>query len=196
MCCRIQLVPVSPAEAYALLLLIESLPEPRRTQVLERFSDRAARLDDAGLSDVFLDRELALDSEAAREPITHYLSLHLACPFLENDACSIYEFRPFSCREFLVTTPKEMCADPLSQPVARLPLVLFPGKAALDSASAISGRRQLMVPLTLALRYARKHREELEQTYPSSQMLADPIQRALSAAYLALHQSQAQFPEK
>jgi len=35
MCCQIQLVPVSPAEAYALLLLLESLPEPRRTQIME-----------------------------------------------------------------------------------------------------------------------------------------------------------------
>lgn len=185
MCCRIQLVPVSPAEAYALWLLVDGLPEPRRSEILARFSDRADRLDEAGLTHVFLNGDLALDSEAARDPVTKYLGLGLICPFLEDDACGIYQFRPFSCREFLVTTPKEMCADPLSQPVERLPLVLFPGKAAADSASAISGCPHGMIPLILALKYVEMHREELERTYPSGPLLAHPIQRALAAAYRA-----------
>jgi hypothetical protein len=42
-CCR-QPVPVTPPEAYALLRLVENLPEPRRTDVRARFADRARRL--------------------------------------------------------------------------------------------------------------------------------------------------------
>src|SRR5262249_46578500 len=38
-CCRIQPVPVTPAEAYGIAKLVESLPEPRRTEVLARFDD-------------------------------------------------------------------------------------------------------------------------------------------------------------
>lgn len=84
MCCRIQLVPVSPIEAYALWLLVDGLPEPRRSEILARFSDRAARLDEAGLTRVFLNGDLALDSEAARVPVTEYLGLGLICPFLRR----------------------------------------------------------------------------------------------------------------
>src|ERR1700733_7332324 len=32
-CCRAQPVPVTPPEAYALLRLVEKLPEPRRTEI-------------------------------------------------------------------------------------------------------------------------------------------------------------------
>src|ERR1700724_2186401 len=32
-CCRAQPVPVTPPEAYALLRLVEALPEPRRSEV-------------------------------------------------------------------------------------------------------------------------------------------------------------------
>lgn len=54
-CCRIQAVPVTPVEAYALLLLVERLHEPRRTLVLSRFAASAARLHAAGLAEGFLE---------------------------------------------------------------------------------------------------------------------------------------------
>lgn len=42
-----------------------------------------------------------------------------------------------------------------------------------------------MIPLTLALKYVEIHRAELERTYPSGSLVADPIERALAAAYAA-----------
>src|SRR5690242_4967503 len=35
-CCRAQPVPVTPPEAFSLLLLVERLPEPRQTEVRQR----------------------------------------------------------------------------------------------------------------------------------------------------------------
>src|SRR3954452_14275346 len=35
-CCRAQPVPVTPAEAYTLWLLVDGLPEPSRTEVREK----------------------------------------------------------------------------------------------------------------------------------------------------------------
>src|SRR5262245_37973510 len=55
-CCRAQPVPVTPPEAHALLRLVESLPEPRRSEVRERFADRVRRLREAGLAETFLER--------------------------------------------------------------------------------------------------------------------------------------------
>ncbi|MDD4924646.1 MAG: YkgJ family cysteine cluster protein [Dehalococcoidales bacterium] len=40
-----------------------------------------------------------------------YARLKIPCPFLQDDACSIYEVRPFVCAGLIVTTPPEWC-DP------------------------------------------------------------------------------------
>jgi Fe-S-cluster containining protein len=103
-CCRAQPVPVTPPEAYALLRLVEDLPEPRRADVRARFADRARRLRDAGLADRFLTID-GTDVKQVRDAAQRYFRLGLVCPFLEDDACSIYEDRPFVCREYLVTSP-------------------------------------------------------------------------------------------
>ena len=96
-CCRAQPVPVTPAEAYALWRLVENLPEPRRSEIKSRFADRAARLHAEGLAAVYLDRDPNITPQAAREVARHYFSLGLVCPFLEDDACGIYDHRPLVC---------------------------------------------------------------------------------------------------
>ena len=40
-----------------------------------------------------------------------HAKLKIPCPFLQDDACSIYEVRPFVCAGLIVTTPPEWC-DP------------------------------------------------------------------------------------
>src|SRR5581483_6390695 len=55
-CCRAQPVPVTPPEAYALLRLVEMLPEPRRSEVRARFAEHVQRLRDGGLANAFLQR--------------------------------------------------------------------------------------------------------------------------------------------
>jgi Fe-S-cluster containining protein len=36
----------------------------------------------------------------------------MPCPFLEDESCSIHPDRPLVCREYLVTSPAELCAGP------------------------------------------------------------------------------------
>src|SRR5215831_17558480 len=104
-CCRTQPVPVTPPEAYALWRLVENLPEPRRAEVRARFADRAQRLRDAWLVDHYLplDHDPDVTKEQVFDTARRYFRLGLACPFLEDDACSIYEDRPSACRRYLVT---------------------------------------------------------------------------------------------
>ena len=64
-----------------------------------------------------------------RENMPRYLGLELACPFLEDDACSIYAERPSACREYLVSSPKELCARPLTEPVQAVPIRFCPWRA-------------------------------------------------------------------
>ena len=94
-CCRAQPVPITPAEAYALLRLVEALPEPRQCEVRARFADRTARLRAAGLFDPFWQRPPDLTKDQARAIARRYFGLGLVCPFLEYDACGIYTERPF-----------------------------------------------------------------------------------------------------
>lgn len=59
----------------------------------------------------------ALERDLVRQPgdvsydhrlqfLSHqYLTLRLACPFLDNEICSIYSWRLITCRQYLVTSP-------------------------------------------------------------------------------------------
>jgi maleate cis-trans isomerase/Fe-S-cluster containining protein len=174
-CCRAQPVPVTPPEAYALLRLVDNLPEPRRTDVRARFADRAGRLRDAGLADRFL----AIDSEVTKElrdAALRYFRLGLACPFLEDGACSIYEDRPFVCREYLVTSPAEHCNDPFVTPVEGIPMPVSGEGGMLRTAAKFLEKPQSTVALTLALEYAQAHRAELEQTFASRDLFPRALQ--------------------
>jgi Fe-S-cluster containining protein len=145
-CCRAQPVPITPAEAYALTLLVENLPQPRQSEVRARFADRVRRLFDEGLAQVYLDRDPNLTRDQARDVARRYFAMGLICPFLEDDACGIYHERPFVCRQYLVTSPAALCVNQ-------------------NVTTQLLGRKQFTIPLTLALEYVARHREELERTF-------------------------------
>lgn len=107
-CCR-QLVPVSRTEGERLLTLVETMAADRRERLQARFAAAETTLDDAGLSDRAgrSDRELSLA----------YFALAIPCPFLEDESCSIHPDRPLVCREYLVTSPAELCAGPSQEGV-------------------------------------------------------------------------------
>jgi Fe-S-cluster containining protein len=163
-CCRAQPVPVTPAEAHAIALLVETMPEPRRSELHARFRDRVARLKAAGLFDLLMREVPVLDKEQARKAAQSYFTLGLVCPFLEEDACSIHHDRPFVCRQYLVTSPAELCRDPLRNPVEVVPMPIRGAGAMLAAAEPVVGREQLTVPLVAALEYDARHRAELERT--------------------------------
>jgi Fe-S-cluster containining protein len=169
-CCRAQPVPVTPPEAYALSRLVESLPEPRQTDVRAAFADRVARLRSAGLYQSFMTRESDLSREQARDLAQRYFRLGLVCPFLVDDACGIYSDRPFVCRQYLVTSPVPLCSDPLHNPVKPVPMPLRFATAALTVAEQSLGRAQHTVPLVLALEYAEAHRDELERQFDGREL--------------------------
>lgn len=178
-CCRAQPVPVTPPEAYALLRLIESLPEPRQSEVRSAFADRVNRLKESGLHDQFLHRDPEMTREGARELAVRYHRLGLACPFLVDDACGIYTDRPFVCRQYLVTSPASLCTDPLHNPVKPVPMPLRFAFATLAVAEQKWGPPQHTVPLTLAIEFAEANRARLEQTFDGKEM-TDQFVKALA----------------
>lgn len=49
----------------------------------------------------------------------------LACPFLQNNACSIYDHRPFVCRRHVTLTKTSHWCDPERANTAKFPLLKF-----------------------------------------------------------------------
>jgi Fe-S-cluster containining protein len=119
-CCR-QLVPVSESEAERLVGLIDAMPAPRRAALAERFAAAAEALDRAGLRQTLLDFSQRGEN-TDRELSAAYFALKVPCPFLEEESCSIHAERPLVCREYLVTSPAELCAGPAQQGVTPVPV--------------------------------------------------------------------------
>ncbi len=112
-CCR-QLVPVSRTEAERLLGVIEAMPAKRQQALKERFAAAAVSIKAAGLD--------ATAGRADRELSVGYFALGIPCPFLEEESCSIHPERPLVCREYLVTSPAELCAGPQQEGVTPVPV--------------------------------------------------------------------------
>jgi Fe-S-cluster containining protein len=154
-CCR-QLVPISESEARALAQGVAAMPEPRRSRVRARFAEARERLEAAGLLDQLRHPERVADPHVVALGLS-YFGLGLACPFLEEESCSIHPDRPLSCREYLVTSPADACARPSAETVRRVPLparVAGAARAVDRQASASAGG---WVPLVLALEWAEAH---------------------------------------
>ncbi|HEY3818625.1 MAG TPA: YkgJ family cysteine cluster protein [Polyangiaceae bacterium] len=152
-CCR-QSVPISLTEARHLAGLVDAMPEPRRSDVRARFADALTRLEAAGL----LGELRKLDEMPAEWHAglnARYLPLRIACPFLEDESCSIHPDRPVICREYLVTSSPEHCVDASPETVRRIPI------AAHVSTDVVlleyRGPAASRVPLVLALEWAEKH---------------------------------------
>ena len=162
-CCR-QLVPISQAEARSLVRLVAKMPEPRRTQVRRRFIAALEALDEVGL--------LAAIDSAREDPSgtfgdlgMRYFRQGIACPFLEEESCSIYIDRPLVCRQYLVTSPARNCEDPSPGTIKTVPLPVKPSQALLlaDSIDSLV----TWMPLTYALTFD-------EQVPPNSPMRTAP----------------------
>jgi len=154
-CCR-SMVPISEVEARRIRELVEALPEPQRSQTLARFGEALRRLDEAGLEGQLRSREQWSDLDNTRFQV-EYFRQGIACPFLEDETCTIYRDRPASCREFLVTSPPEKCAEPTNEEVriVKLPFRTMSALARFDTGPA--DERIRWVPLVLALEWASEH---------------------------------------
>jgi len=143
-CCR-QLVPISATEARALAELVCAMPEPRQTQVRQRFQDALAVLGTSGLIERYNQADGGEDPALGID----YFRAGVDCPFLEDDACSIHPDRPLSCREYLVSSPSLHCTNPSSASIELLALESHPSLTMLN-AEAVTG----WMPLVVALRFA------------------------------------------
>jgi Fe-S-cluster containining protein len=118
-CCR-QMVPISIFEAESLGACIQTLPEDRQRELAARFDQGLRKLAAGGLIDRMVTGDWLAETDSARQLALDYLYQRVACPFLEEESCSIHPMRPLVCREYLVTSDPVHCEDPAtlkSEPV-------------------------------------------------------------------------------
>ncbi|MGE5756093.1 MAG: YkgJ family cysteine cluster protein [Planctomycetaceae bacterium] len=158
-CCR-QLVPISEVEARRIRDLVEGLPEPRRAAIKARFEEARRRLDEAGLLEIL--RHPDRSSAARRHSLgMDYFALRIACPFLDEESCSIHRDRPVACREYLVTSPAAHCANPTEETIegVMMPAPIWPTLARVEGRPTEPGPLR-WVPLILAPEWADAHPDE------------------------------------
>ena len=156
-CCR-QIVPISDIEAYAIGEVIERMPEARRAHVMQRFADAERQLAAIKPLDQIVD---GLNGPDRYEFAVAYFKYGVACPFLEDESCSIYHDRPLICREYLVHTPAERCAKVGEGgigvvPISRTSKALFRMTAVQDKPV------ETRVPLSLVPWWIARHPKNLK----------------------------------
>lgn len=158
-CCR-QMIPVSQAEAYQLAELIASFDPDRRDLILQRMAAAQPQLEAAGMLD-WLRHPQRFEEQHLGLLGLEYFKLGIACPFLENESCSIYEDRPMVCREYLVTSPPERCADVETRAVERIPIWGSVSSAVTCLSLPHGEKIAHWVPLVLLLDWVEKNPEPL-----------------------------------
>lgn len=179
-CCR-GFVAITQAEARQLHAYIGALPATRRADIEARFEQAHQQLEAAGLLKVIQTAESwsAADYQAM---VSAYFPLGIACPFLENESCSIYQVRPITCREFMVTSPARHCAELDSAGVRRvtLPLQVFHAVARWQETQARDDCLEPWVPLIVAPYWAQSHPDS-EPTQTGPQLLQSLLNRMQAA---------------
>lgn len=151
-CCR-QLVPISEVEARRLAEVVLEMPQERRTEILNRFEEARRRLEEAGLLESVHSPE-TMDAEQRKALGLKYFRLGIACPFLEDESCSIYSERPIACREYLVTSPAANCANPTAETVKCVRVSLEVSRTIRSFGGDWRAPTDRFVPLIVALEWA------------------------------------------
>lgn len=171
-CCR-QLVALSVVEAQGLAELVATLPPERQDVIRERFRRAVTTLERAGLLDArdpagnrqLVARHMGSVEASVRDLGHRYFAQQIACPFLEHEACSIYEDRPSVCREYHVTSPAERCAQLYQAEVDRVPIPQRVGDLLMHAASNTEGLPIGKIPLTLSLEWSEANGQQLSATH-------------------------------
>lgn len=164
-CCR-QAIPLAEIEVYQISELVENMPEPRRTQIKQKFGDACDKLKKINWFER-LENIYNSDSTAKTEEIQtlalEYLGQNIECPFLEEESCSIYQDRPLSCREFLVTSPAENCRNPSAENINHLEMKFKVSKIIRQLWKTQNLSNKDTVALIYALEWSRQNPDRFEE---------------------------------
>ena len=94
--------------------------------------------------------------------VSEYFKLGIACPFLDDESCSIHPFRPLICREYLVISSPDYCASLDKDNIRRLKYPVSVAEAFAGMDGQRTDRENPYMPLIMALRWAEENEGEVE----------------------------------
>lgn len=168
-CCR-QVVPISETEAFHLAEVVAAMPEDRKSRVTARFAEVGRALAESGLLDRFRSAAPFPPGEL-RQLGVEYFQLGLACPFLEDESCSIHPDRPASCREYLVTSPAVNCATPRADNISTVALPTKLSRILYRFGDGVGDQPTRWVLLSLLLEWTANHTSDAQPVLPGPQLL-------------------------
>jgi Fe-S-cluster containining protein len=161
--CCCQLVPIAPAEVFYMAGRILALPMAERNPFLDRFNTIKKCLAETGL----IERIGALgETDDTDSVASDYFDLRLPCPFLVDQSCSIHEWRPIACREYNVTSPPEMCANPFRAKPDTIKLHQRMSSGLTRFCSEVAGLPLGQIPLPLMFDYYETFKTAATITWP------------------------------
>lgn len=170
-CCR-QLVPVSLPEAILIAEHVASLGPARQHHIKNNFAKNLDKLRQAHLLSQLKKTMWDAPSESEHSTFARtYFSLGIPCPFLYNEACSIYDHRPSMCREYTVLTAPELCGNPFKNEVKRLPVSFKLSEALAWTHAELLNQPPRIIPLILTLEYADTLPKKIEQRHNPEKLL-------------------------
>lgn len=171
--CCVQMIPLSIPEVFYLDRLIKTLPAPHKKRIKKRFARNKNQLHASGLlKDLKNPRKVrTLDQE--------YFQLGMNCPFLESGICSIYQDRPFVCREYYVISPAELCRSPYTSPIQKVKIDLNIGALLSSFTARLLGLASTPVPHIIIPDWAERFRQLKKRKF-SAEWMFEKIYHALS----------------
>jgi Fe-S-cluster containining protein len=163
-------VPISEPEAIWLARVVASMPPERRAEIERRFAAALETFERVGLLERLDTADQIPDEPTRGEFGLAYFRVGVACPFLENESCSIYADRPLACREFLVTSPAEECRNPGPDNIEPVPLPAQLSEKLYRFTADGNRQPARWFPLVLALRYAASHADSALPKQPGHEL--------------------------
>ena len=167
--CCYQMVPLSPPEAIWITELIDYLEKSKWKGLLRKFVEIEQMLSELGMVEELMDPEYSDD--VALDISKRYFNLKIACPFLVNNSCGIYPYRPVACREYNVTSPAQYCTDPYSNNVKKVPMPIPISAPLARLTSKLTCAEPRLIPLTLARLWYVDNEDLSQKTWPGTELL-------------------------
>lgn len=144
--CCYQLITVSIHEAILLAYIVDNLGTAEKKRLKTSFANILITLEKNNLLKDLIDFHTNHfgDKELISSIQKEYWNLKLSCPFLLDNSCSIYPYRPLICRQYLVSSDPVCCKGSFKNDhlVTRIPLThdFASAAASFDGEEAITTR--------------------------------------------------------
>ncbi|MCX5633243.1 MAG: YkgJ family cysteine cluster protein [Phycisphaerae bacterium] len=169
-CCS-YLIPLSVPEVFRLREELLEMPAENSSRIFQSCLDTAKRILDKKFRTSYLKSFSKSGQPRINQVSKWYGGLELACPFLSDGLCMLYEQRPFACREHIVTGSAVSCqTDHRDEPnVAPMPVSILEVLGQLTAELEQSDIEAVMLPLAFA--WAQDNLQRAERTWPAVAMV-------------------------